>query len=61
MTEGPLKGITIDIDTLAKEYRKAMGWDPHTGYPTKDSLAKLGLEELVKQGKYYPWFILSYR
>ena len=54
MSEGPLKGISIDIDTLTKEYNKAMGWDPNTGYPTKDSLVKLGLEELVKQGKYYP-------
>jgi len=48
-SEGPLKDITIDIDTLAKEYRKAMGWDPDSGYPTKDTLAKLGLEELAKK------------
>ena len=48
-SEGPLRGITIDIDTLAKEYRKAMGWDPDRGYPTKDCLAELGLEELVKK------------
>ena len=49
MTEGPLKGITIDIDTLAKEYRKAMGWDPDTGNPTATYIAKLELEELVKR------------
>lgn len=48
-SEGPLKGITIDIDTLAGEYRKAMGWDPDTGYPTEATLAKLGLEKLVKK------------
>ena len=48
-SEGPLKDITIDIDTLTREYRKAMGWDPDSGYPTKDTLAKLGLEELAKK------------
>jgi len=48
-SEGPLKGITVDIDSLTKEYRKAMGWDPDSGYPTGDSLAKLGLEELAKK------------
>ena len=48
-SEGPLKGVTIDIDTLVKEYRKAMGWDPDSGYPTEGSLVKLGLEQLVKK------------
>ena len=48
-SEGPLKDITIDIDSLAKEYRKAMGWNPDTGHPTEDTLAKLGLGELVKK------------
>jgi len=44
--EGPLAGITIDIDTLAYEYRKAMGWDPDTGVPEKDTIERLGLEDL---------------
>jgi len=47
-SEGPLRGITIDIDTLAGEYRKAMEWDPETGKPTEACLNKLGLLELVK-------------
>jgi len=46
-SEGPLKGITIDIDTLTKEYRKAMGWDADTGQPTKQILQRLGLIGLV--------------
>lgn len=46
-SEGPLQGIAIDIDTLAKEYRKAMGWDPDTGQPSAQTLQKLGLTELV--------------
>ena len=47
-SEGPLRGITIDIDTLAGEYRKAMEWDPETGKPTEACLDKLGLLELVQ-------------
>lgn len=46
-SEGPLKGVTIDIETLTKEYRKAMGWDPDTGQPSAQTLQKLGLTELV--------------
>jgi len=48
-SEGPLKGITIDIDSLAKEYRKAMGWNPDTGHPTEDTLTRLRLGELAKK------------
>ncbi len=44
-----MKDITIDIDALAGEYRKAMGWNPDSGYPTEDTLAKLGLTELAKK------------
>jgi aldehyde:ferredoxin oxidoreductase len=47
-SEGPLKGVTIDIDTLSKEYHKAMGWE-ETGHPTKRTIAKLGLEELANR------------
>ena len=46
-SEGPLAGITIDIDSLAFEYRKAMGWDPETGKPTDATLEQLGLKELA--------------
>jgi aldehyde:ferredoxin oxidoreductase len=44
--EGPLAGVTIDIDSLAYEYWKAMGWDPESGEPTQDRLKKLGLQQL---------------
>jgi aldehyde:ferredoxin oxidoreductase len=45
-SEGPLKGITVDIDTLASEYNKAMGWDS-TGVPDEATLERLGLRDLV--------------
>ena len=40
---GPLKGITIDIETLTREYCEAMGWDPETGKPSKERLKALDL------------------
>jgi len=44
---GPLEGVTVDIDTLTREYREAMEWDPKTGKPSDASLKRLGLLELV--------------
>jgi aldehyde:ferredoxin oxidoreductase len=48
-SKGPLSGITIDIDTLASEYYKAMGWDPNTGYPSEPILKRLALDELIEK------------
>ncbi len=48
-TDGPLAGVTIDVDSLAREYRQAMGWDAETGAPAKDMLKKLGLSGLVEE------------
>jgi aldehyde:ferredoxin oxidoreductase len=47
--EGPLAGVTIDVDSLAQDYRRALGWDAQTGAPTRETLEKLGLAELVKK------------
>jgi aldehyde:ferredoxin oxidoreductase len=46
--DGPTAGVTVDVDNLAREFRAAMGWDAETGAPTKETLATLGLSELVK-------------
>jgi aldehyde:ferredoxin oxidoreductase len=40
---GPLKGITIDLETLAREYCETMGWDPKTGKPSQERLEALDL------------------
>ena len=45
--EGPVAGVTIDVDNLAREYRQAMGWDPDSGQPQQSTLDKLGLTQLV--------------
>jgi aldehyde:ferredoxin oxidoreductase len=46
--EGPVAGVTLDVDNLAREYRQAMGWDPESGKPEASTLEKLGLTQLVK-------------
>jgi len=47
--EGPLAGVTIDVDSLARDYRRAMGWDAETGVPEAATLKRLGLAGLVKK------------
>ena len=41
-------GVTLDVDSLAREYRQAMGWDPQSGQPQNSILEDLKLAALVK-------------
>ena len=47
MAAGPVQGRTIDETSLARGYRKAMGWDPESGQPKDDTIKRLGLKALV--------------
>jgi aldehyde:ferredoxin oxidoreductase len=47
--EGPVAGITVDIDSLAREYRQAMGWDSQSGQPQDTTLEALGLTGLIQK------------
>jgi len=47
--EGPLAGVTVDEDTMVKEYLAAMDWDPQTAKPSKKKLQELGLEEVAQE------------
>jgi aldehyde:ferredoxin oxidoreductase len=47
--EGPLAGITVDEDTLDKEYLAAMDWDLKTAKPSKNKLLELNLEDVAKE------------
>ncbi|MGD8519780.1 MAG: aldehyde ferredoxin oxidoreductase family protein [Desulfobacterales bacterium] len=49
MTEGPVSGITVDVENLVAEYFQAMGWDPVNGEPQEAALEKLGLVQLIKK------------
>jgi len=47
MTDGPLAGVTIDMDPLVREFYQSMGWDEKSGVPQKEELERLGLGSLV--------------
>ena len=48
MSEGTHKGVTLDMETMAREFYREMGWDFETGKPSREKLEKLGLEEVLK-------------
>ena len=48
LKEGPVAGITIDEDTMIKEYFAAMDWDLKTAKPSKKKLQELGLDDVAK-------------
>ena len=47
--KGPAKGITVDLDTMSREFYEAFKWDPETGKPAKDHLTQLGLDDLANE------------
>jgi len=44
---GPLRGITIDVESMSREYFKVMDWDYETGRPSKKKLLDLGLARIA--------------
>ena len=48
LKEGPVANMTLDDDTMIKDYLKAMDWDPITTKPSAKKLQELGLSELAE-------------
>jgi aldehyde:ferredoxin oxidoreductase len=49
LTEGPLKGVTIDRKKIAEQFFESMDWDKESMLPTRESLEKLGgLEDVIR-------------
>ncbi|HWO93965.1 MAG TPA: aldehyde ferredoxin oxidoreductase family protein [Dehalococcoidia bacterium] len=46
---GPHQGITVDLDTLSREFLEAAGWDQQTGRPSEATLRALGLDDVAQQ------------
>jgi aldehyde:ferredoxin oxidoreductase len=46
---GPVAGVTIDEDTMVKEYLTAMDWDLKTAKPSKKKLLELGLADVAQE------------
>jgi len=55
MKKGPNKGSAPDFKTARKEYYQAMGYDVDTGWPLRETLEALELED-VKDALYPPEF-----
>lgn len=48
LKEGPVANVTLDDDTMNKDYLKAMDWDLTTTKPGAKKLQELGLSQLAK-------------
>ena len=46
LSRGPLKGVTVDMDGLMKEFYNIVGWDLATGGPTPEKLKELEIDSL---------------
>jgi aldehyde:ferredoxin oxidoreductase len=44
LTEGANKGRTVQIEKMMNDYWTQFGWDPNTGKPRPECLARLGIE-----------------
>jgi len=49
LKEGPVAGVTVDEDTMIKEYLTAMDWDLKTAKPSKKKLLELGLTDVAQE------------
>ena len=48
-TIGPRAGISIKPEELYTEYYQAMGWDPETGKPSKETLLELDMDFVAEE------------
>jgi aldehyde:ferredoxin oxidoreductase len=47
LASGPLKGVSIDMEAQRRELYPARGWDAETGWPLKETLVALGLQDVA--------------
>ena len=47
LTRGPLKDVSIDKETMIKEYLELVDWDQKTAVPSKSALSRLGLDFVI--------------
>jgi aldehyde:ferredoxin oxidoreductase len=51
LSEGNVKGITVDHKSLNREFLERCGWDTETTIPSEQALRDLGMEFLLKDRK----------
>jgi aldehyde:ferredoxin oxidoreductase len=49
LKEGPAAGVTVDEDTMIREYLTAMDWGLKTAKPSKRKLLELGLADVAQE------------
>ena len=47
LTAGPLRGITVPLHELKRDYYRAMNWNPDSGLLHRDRAVALGIDELL--------------
>jgi aldehyde:ferredoxin oxidoreductase len=47
LTEGNVRGVTVDYQTLAREFLELVDWDTDTTVPSEESLQELGMDFLI--------------
>ena len=45
--KGPTQGVTVDIDSLVREYLEEMAWNKDTTKPSRSKLVELGLSDVA--------------
>jgi aldehyde:ferredoxin oxidoreductase len=54
LVEGPVRGVTLDVETMVQDYFRAMGYDEATGIPADELLEALGLSEAAQDLRQAP-------
>jgi aldehyde:ferredoxin oxidoreductase len=49
LPEGDSKGHVVNLDLMLDEYYEARGWDGESGFPSKEKLKALGLDEAANE------------
>ena len=47
LERGPLAGVTLDNEAMVEDYYRHLGWNPATGWPTRERLSELGLADVA--------------
>jgi len=47
LEEGPTAGVTVELETLRRDYLDAMGWTQDAAIPTRKRLMDLGLDDVA--------------
>lgn len=49
LSEGESKGHVVNLDVMLDEYYEARGWDRESGFPSKEKMKALGLDEAANE------------